>query len=330
VRLLSPSRITDSAQRMYRAERPDGSGPACEDSTVDVLAGVDDIPWATLDHCFGPSDDIPDLLRQAGAGSEQALETLGGYMVHQGTLFEATAYLVGFLARIAASGVEAAGIVTLLGVAASCDCDGQGPGVGGKTRAALAAQIAVLAPLLADPSDEVRDAAAWALPQSLAADRLVPLLRDRWDRETSPAIAASVLQGLSFLDARGTVALAADALAHEDSTVCLVAASACVAGGADWSGSLREAALAWAPDGALMEHFPWSFMSGHPFTDLLGALAARGDSAVAVDLVTAALTGPAAPGVREVAVRAAGSLAGASRSAAPGLAAPLISVVAGY
>jgi len=80
------------------------------------------------------------------------------------------------------------------------DGDGQDPGVRGKTRAALAGEITVLAPLLADASDEVRDAAAWALPQSLAADHLIPLLRDRWVQEANPAIAASVLQGLSFLD----------------------------------------------------------------------------------------------------------------------------------
>jgi hypothetical protein len=186
---------------------PGGSGPACEDSAVDVLAGVDEIPWATLDHCFGASDDIPGLLRETAAGSEEALEELGGYMVHQGTLYEATPYLVGFLARIAASGVASAGIVELLGVAASCDGDDQDPGVRGRTRAALAGEITALAPLLADASDEVRDAAAWALPQSLAADRLIPPLRDRWDQETNPAIAASVLRGLSFLHPAGSVAL---------------------------------------------------------------------------------------------------------------------------
>lgn len=309
-------------------EGPGGQRPVCEDSAVDVLAGVDEIPWATLNHCFGASDDIPGLLRETAAGSEEALEKLDGYMVHQGTLFEATPYLVGFLARIAASGVAAAGIVALLGVAASCDGDGQDPGVRGKTRAALAGEITVLAPLLADASDEVRDAAAWALPQSLAADHLIPLLRDRWVQEASPAIAASVLRGLSFLDPAGSVALAAGALAREDSTIRLIAATACVAGGMPWSGDLAEAALAWTADGALMKGFPWSFWSGHPFSDLLDALAARGDSAAA-GLVTAALTRPVPPGVREAAVTAAGGLAEASRSAAPALIAPLISVVAG-
>lgn len=309
---------------------PDGSGAACEDSAVNVLAGVDEVPWATLDHCFGASDDIPGLLWETAAGSAKALEQLSGYMVHQGTLYEASPYLVGFLARIAASGVVAAEILEWLGFAASCDDAGQDPGLRGRTRAALAGEITALAPLLADPSAEVRDAAAWALPQSLAAKRLIAPLRDRWDQENIPAIAASVLRGLSFLDPAGAVALAADALTRHDSTIRLIAAWACVDGGMSWSGDLAEAALAWAADGAQLKGFRWSTWSGHPFSDLLGDLAARGDPAAAVGLVTAALTRPVvAPGVREVAVRAADSLAEVSRSAAPGLIAPLTSVVAG-
>ena len=294
-----------------------------------VLAGVDDIPWATLDHCFGASDDIPGLLRQTAAGSEEALEELGGYMVHQGTLYEATPYLVRFLARIAASGAAAAGILDLLGIAASCDGAEQDSDVRGKTRAALAVEITALIPLLADPSDEVRDAAAWALPQSLAAGRLIPPLRVRWDREDFPPVAASVLRGLSFLDPAGTVTLATEALAGEDSTIRLIAAWACAAGGMPWSGDLREAALAWTADGALMKGFRWSLWSGHPFSDLVDDLATRGDPAAAAGVVAAALTMPVAPGVREVAVLAASHLADISRSAAPGLIAPLTSVVAG-
>src|SRR5258708_4015891 len=141
---------------------------------VDVLAGAGDIPWATLDHCFGASDDIPDLLRETAAGSEEALEELGGYMVDQGTLYLVTPYLVRFLARIAASGVATERILDLLGVVASFDDAGQAPEVRGGTRAALAEASTALSPLLGDPSDVVRDVAAWALPQSLAADRVGP------------------------------------------------------------------------------------------------------------------------------------------------------------
>jgi len=301
----------------------------CEDSAVDVLSGVEDIPWAILDHCFGASDDIPDLLRETARSSAEALEELGGYMVHQGTLYENTPYLVRFLARIAASGVATAEILELLGIVASVDDDSQQPDVRGKTRAALAGEMASMIPLLADPSDEVRGAAAWALPQSMAADLLVPSLRERWDQEMFPPIAASVLRGLSFLDPEGTAALAAEALTGPDSGIRVVAAWACAAGGVQWSGELQEAALAWTADGTLMKRFSWSHMSGHPFSDLIGELAARGDSAAAVELAAAALTRPVAPGVRKVVMWAVSELADISRSAAPALVAPLVSVVAG-
>jgi len=121
----------------------------------DILARVDDIPWATLDHC-----DIPGLLREVAAGSQEALETLSDYMTNSGTLYGVTGPLVPFLARIAASGVMTAGILGLLGTVARCDDAGQKPDVRGKTRAALAGEIIALIPLLADPSDEVRDEAA--------------------------------------------------------------------------------------------------------------------------------------------------------------------------
>lgn len=128
--------------------------------------------------------------------------------------------------------------------------------------------------------------------QSQAADRLVPLLRERWDRETSPVISASVLRGLSFLNPAGTMRLAAVALDSQDSTIRLVAAQVYVNGGISWSAGLAEAALAWTADGALMKGFPWSFFSGHPFSDLLVTLAARGNPAAAADLASAALIAP--------------------------------------
>ncbi|HUN35598.1 MAG TPA: hypothetical protein VMU95_26670 [Trebonia sp.] len=296
---------------------------------MDVLDGVQAIGWSALDHCFGSSDDIPELLRETAGGSQRALETLGDYMIHQGTLYEATPSLVRFLARIAASGILTVPILDLIGIAARNDTADQDPGVRGKTRAALVGEITGLIPLLADPSAEVRDAAAWALPQSLAAGHLVAALRARWIQEAFPPVAASVLRGLSHLDQAAAAALAAAALADQDSAVRLIAASACLAGGLPWSGDLHEAALAWLADGALLEGFRWSFWSGHPFSDLAGALAERGKQAAAVELIASALTRPAAPGTRKAVLLAANHLAEISRGAAPGLIAPLAMVAVG-
>lgn len=296
---------------------------------MDVLAGLDDVPWESLDHCFGISDDIPALLGETADGSREALDTLSEYMVHQGTLYEATPYLVRFLARIAVSGVLSADILDLLGVVADCDNAHQDPGVRGRTRAALAAEIAILVPLLDDSCEQVREAAAWALPQTMAADRLVEPLLERMDRESSPLVAASVLRGLSFLDPEGAGQVAANLLADEDSRIRLMAAWACAEAGRSWSADLREAALAWTADGALMKGFRWTGWTGHPFSDLLATLAAAGNPAAAVELVTIALGRPITPEVRGVVMLAASYLAEVSRSAAPRLIAPLIPVITG-
>lgn len=300
---------------------------------MDALAGVDGIPWATLDHCYGASNDIPDLLRQTVDGSDEALDRLDEYMIHQRTLYAATPYLVRFLARIAASGVLASQILPVLGIAADFDGDEyeekQDPSIRGKTRAALAAEVPALVPLLADPDGDVRDTASWALPQSRAAGVLVSPLRERWHAETVPAIAASVLRGLSLLAPEDTVPLAVEALDREDSLVRLAGAHACAKGGVPWSANLTEAALAWTADDAPIKHFQWSFWSGHPFSDLLTVLAERGDPLAAAELASAALTRPVSAGVRETAVSAAGGLAEMSRGATPRLIEPLISVAAG-
>ena len=125
-------------------------------------------------------------------------------MVHQGTLYEATPYLVRFLARIAASGTATAGITAgildLLGIAASSDTEGQELDARGGPRASLAGEISVLLPLLAASSGQmpgcgVLGAAAepgGGPPRSGAACAL--------GSGAFPPVAASVLRGLSFLD----------------------------------------------------------------------------------------------------------------------------------
>jgi hypothetical protein len=70
-----------------------------------VLDGLDAIDWSELHHAFGPAADVPEQLR-ALAGVDQdardeALSWLFGTIWHQGTVYEATAPAVPFLARIA-------------------------------------------------------------------------------------------------------------------------------------------------------------------------------------------------------------------------------------
>lgn len=72
-----------------------------------ALAGLDSHPWSTVDHAYGPAEDLPGLLRafaEGGEDAEEALHELYGSIVHQGTVYAASVYAVPFLARIAASG----------------------------------------------------------------------------------------------------------------------------------------------------------------------------------------------------------------------------------
>jgi hypothetical protein len=74
-------------------------------TSSDPLAGLDDVAWSDVGHAYGPADDVPDLLRALTAHDadvrEECVQRLYGNIFHQGTRYEATAYAVPFLARLA-------------------------------------------------------------------------------------------------------------------------------------------------------------------------------------------------------------------------------------
>ena len=73
----------------------------------DPLAGLDDVPWAELQHSFGMADDVPGQLwaMQAEAGAWEGWYPPGlqleNHIVHQGTRSQAAVYTVPFLVRMA-------------------------------------------------------------------------------------------------------------------------------------------------------------------------------------------------------------------------------------
>ena len=300
-----------------------------------ALDGVDDIPWAGLEHAYGSADDVPGLLRallsgdaddadgeDGEDGEDGALDGLFGSLCHQGSVYPASVYAVPFLARIAAAGIGAAGVLVLLGFIAK-STDERALEVPGSARTAVAAQVDVLIPLLSDPDAEVRALTAWALAAGRSPDRLVPALRAHWDAETSPVVRATFLRALSVLG--GAAGIAEYVMAGPaDPIVRLVAAEACVAAGMPWSDELHDAATAWLADGGKLPAFWWD--DTIPFSNLLTALAARGDLALATRLAVAGLTQAVAAGVREEVVRSVGGLAGDYRIPAAALAVPLAAV----
>jgi hypothetical protein len=72
-----------------------------------MLEGLDQIPWDTLEHAYGPAGDVPEQLRALTSADaearEEALYALYGNIWHQGTVYAATAPAVPFLVEIALS-----------------------------------------------------------------------------------------------------------------------------------------------------------------------------------------------------------------------------------
>ncbi|MEW2620546.1 HEAT repeat domain-containing protein [Streptomyces sp. NPDC048106] len=71
----------------------------------DPLTGLDDVPWARLQHSYGTADDVPGYLRAMRAGVREGRYPPGAQLanriVHQGTRSQAAAYTVPFLVRMA-------------------------------------------------------------------------------------------------------------------------------------------------------------------------------------------------------------------------------------
>lgn len=69
-----------------------------------MLQGLDAIPWPELEHAYGPAEDVPDLLRQLldpdPKVRDEVLTTLYGNVFHQGTRYQATAYVIPFLIEL--------------------------------------------------------------------------------------------------------------------------------------------------------------------------------------------------------------------------------------
>jgi hypothetical protein len=72
-----------------------------------MLKDLDAVPWATLRHAFGAATEVPHLIRALGiADREQrqtALKELFACLLHQGSVYEATALAVPFLFELLAS-----------------------------------------------------------------------------------------------------------------------------------------------------------------------------------------------------------------------------------
>jgi len=262
-----------------------------------MLDGLDSVDWAHLEHAYGPAEDVPEQLRAlASAQAEtrkQAIHALYGNIWHQGTVYQATAYVVPFLIALlrAPAGADKDAILTLLQHLATGSsyldvhqeylperAQKDTPQFQAQLRQELdwvrAARVAVArglglyGELLLHPEPAVRMAAAYLLavfPEH--AENLTPLLWTRLAAEADPRVRATDVLSLAALTWRMRAGIERfDALlSHAEAPLVRLATAVALAG------LMRDATPAAAarllaetvarPDPALAEAYgqlPWS------------------------------------------------------------------------
>ncbi|WP_329062130.1 hypothetical protein [Streptomyces sp. NBC_01429] len=231
-------------------------------SVAEVFSDLDDRPWAELDHAYGDADDVPDLLRalasEDGAEAEEAISELYGSILHQGSVYSASACAVPYLAGLAAAGVRTAELVAFVGGIAEGDgvYDGTPPG---HCQAAAVAQLPLILPLIESDAVDVRQAAAWTAASTGAAEAVFPALAARWTREKEPLVRAELLAGLVRLaEASADAAETARTLAtasldgEEPAELRIAAVLGCLDLGLPWTGAHHDTVLALLPTDRLV------------------------------------------------------------------------------
>ncbi|MFF1421523.1 hypothetical protein [Streptomyces sp. NPDC058280] len=305
---------------------------------VQVFADLDTRPWATLEHAYGSAADVPDALRALASEDEEeaaaALSELYGSILHQGSVYEASAAAVPYLAGLAAAGVLADELLVFLGGVAESEgvYDGTPPG---DCQAAVVAQLPLILPLIDADDSGVRQAAVWAAACAGAAGPVLPVLLRRWEQEQDPVVRAELLAGIVRLDGAvtpgtsGAAALATAALdTAEPAELRIAAVLGCLDLELPWTGTHHEAMLSLLPADELVTG-RFDLERTEPLQWVVEALLHRETSAdreAAFALLDAALrSGDAAVGAE--ALWAAEQACVFSRSAPARLAAPVTALL---
>lgn len=286
---------------------------------ADALTGLDDRPWATLQHAYGSAEDVPAVLRALtdddAEAAGAALHELYGNIWHQGTVYAATVEAVPFLARLAAAGCRSADVLALLGSIAESDDEHEV--ARGACRGAVAAQLPLVLPLLDAEDAQVRQAAAWVSGHTAARDRAWPALERRWAVEREPVVRAELLAAMVRLDpgaSAGTAVTALDAAGPAELRIAGVLA--CLDAGLAWGAAHHDTVLSVLPaDDLVAERFDED--RREPLRAVVDALLRRDTDAereAAFGLLEAALAIPE-PEVRAEVVWAADHACMISRAA---------------
>lgn len=306
-----------------------------------IFADLDAQPWAERQHAYGSAEDVPDQLRALASDdaeqAEEALYELYGNIVHQGTVYEATAHAVPYPARLAAAGIRPADMLVLLGFIA--ESEDECGGTPGACRAAVRAQLPLILPLVESPDTSVRHAALWSAARTGAVEQVLPVLRRRWEGELDPLVRAEVLAGTAWLDPAGAAEFERAVLGigrgggdgtgtapatEEAGVVRLAALLACVDAELSWTAAHHDVFVSLLPVNPLVEG-RFDQERAEPFRYVVEELLDRGtDEAreAAFTLVDAGLRHPDSD-ARAEAVWAAEHACQVSRSAPARLVGPL-------
>ncbi|MEV5201476.1 hypothetical protein [Streptomyces sp. NPDC053720] len=221
------------------------------------LADVDAQPWADLQHAYGSAADVPGHLRALAGESEEAaseaVSELYGSILHQGSVYGATARAVPYLARLAGAGCRTEDLLVLLGGIAEGGAD-DGDSDEAACRAAVVGELALILTTVDAEDPGLRRAAVWAAAMTGAVEQVLPVLHRCWNTETDPLVRAELLGAMAHLDPAGTAAAATTAIgADEPGEVRIAALLACVDGGLPWGPAQHGAMLSLLPVNGLVE-----------------------------------------------------------------------------
>ncbi|MFI1932073.1 HEAT repeat domain-containing protein [Streptomyces sp. NPDC020330] len=184
-----------------------------------MFSGIDEVDWASMEHAYGPADDVPELLRGLAsddpAEREAALDGMYGAVHHQGDVYACTLACIPFLFELAVDpGVQDRGsVVELLTSIGGFDLDEddeaeidedeiEGAANYAMAAAAVTAGAGVFFELIADEDPGVRLAAPLALATLHRHPvRVLTLLRERLPVEPDEEVR------LALVEAAGRVAL---------------------------------------------------------------------------------------------------------------------------
>ncbi|MFJ1593292.1 PBS lyase [Kitasatospora albolonga] len=184
-----------------------------------MFSGIDEVDWASMEHAYGPADDVPVLLRGLASADpaerESALDGMYGAVHHQGDVYACTLACIPFLFELVVDPAvqDRGSVVELLTSIGGFDLDEddeaeidedeiEGAANYAMAAAAVTAGAGVFFELIADEDPGVRLAAPLALATLHRHPvRVLALLRERLPVEPDEEVR------LALVEAAGRVAL---------------------------------------------------------------------------------------------------------------------------